>query len=218
MIRKRRNNTRQYQPRRRRRGGALRSILLTLLMFSILIAIILSLPDNRRPAESLTGSVYVIDGDTVILNKGHIRLIGIDAPEMKQSCQIAGRDYLCGRDARNALRSRINGQSIRCEISGTDKYGRELGRCYQGETDLNKWMVEQGWAISYGDYRSEEAQARHDRRGIWAGSFEVPYEWRKEHQQASADTETSHNTQSSDVIGTMIHYIKDQITKLLNAI
>lgn len=218
MSNKRRDYTRRHQSRRRKSRGALSSILLTFLIFFVLIAIIVSLPDNRQRAGSLTGSVYVIDGDTVIIDKVHIRLLGIDAPEIAQNCQIAGRDYLCGRDARNALRNRINGQSIRCEISGIDKYGRDLGRCYLGETDLNQWIVEQGWAVAYGDYRGEEAIARREKRGIWAGSFEVPYQWRKDHQQPNADAATGHETRSSDVISDVIHYIKGQIVKLLNPI
>lgn len=187
-------------------------------MFSALVAIIVSLPINRQPKDSLAGQAYVIDGDTVILNKVHIRLLGIDAPEMAQSCQTADRSYFCGREARTALNTRINGAAIRCEKDGIDKYGRDLGRCYLGETDLNRWMVEQGWAVSYGDYRNEETIARREKRGIWAGSFEVPYQWRKEHQKPNAELETGHDTKSSDVISNAINYIKGYVSTLLNSL
>lgn len=218
MVNRRRRYRRNYTSARRQNARKIISILLTLLIFLILIVIIFALPESRQSRETLAGSVYVIDGDTVILDKIHIRLAGIDAPEMQQSCQIDKRDYLCGRDARKVLLNKINGSTIRCEKLGLDKYGRTLATCYRGETNLNQWMVEQGWAVAYGDYRSEEATARREKRGIWAGSFEVPYQWRKDHQQPNADAETGHETRSSDVISDMIHYIKGQVVKLLNAI
>ncbi|MFD1197432.1 thermonuclease family protein [Brucella gallinifaecis] len=189
-----------------------------MLIFFALVTIIVFLPDNRQTTESLTGSVYVIDGDTVVINKVHIRLLGIDAPEMAQNCQIAGRDYLCGREARNALRNRINGQPIRCETSDIDKYGRDLARCYLGETNLNRWMVEQGWAVSYWDYRSEEAQARHDKRGIWTGTFQAPYQWRKDQQRSNTKPETHSIAEPPDVISDIFQYIKDRIASFFQTI
>ena len=39
-----------------------------------------------------------------------------------------------------------------------------------GETDLNAWIVRQGWALASGDvgnYRSEQYEAEAARRGIW---------------------------------------------------
>ncbi|MEN5277992.1 thermonuclease family protein [Brucella sp. TWI432] len=216
MTGKWRSYRRPYQRRKPVRGRAIRSILLTLLIFFTLIAIIVYLPANRQPQESLSGSVYVIDGDTLVLNKAHIRLLGIDAPEMEQSCQIAGHDYLCGRDARNALRTKTDGAAIRCEKHGFDKFGRTLGRCYRGEANLNQWMVEQGWAISYGDYRTEEAEARRHKRGIWAGRFEMPDQWRKAHQKPHAGAETSHDVPAFDGTRGLIDYIRKIIFRFLN--
>jgi len=218
MNKRRRYYKRPYQPRSRKKGGGFGGILLTLLIFLILGAVIVSLPVNRQPRESATGSVYVIDGDTVILNKAHIRLLGIDAPEMEQTCRIEGSDYACGRDARNALKNRIGKAAIRCEKEGFDKYGRDLGRCYLGDTDLNQWMVEQGWAVSYGDYRSAEASARREKRGIWAGSFEMPFQWRREHQKPNAEPETGHEAPSTDVISGTINYIKDRLFSFINSL
>lgn len=218
MNKRQRYYKRPYQPRSRKKGGGFGGILLTLLIFLILGAVIVSLPVNRQPRESATGSVYVIDGDTVILSKVHIRLLGIDAPEMEQTCRIEGSDYACGRDARNALKNRIGKAAIRCEKEGFDKYGRDLGRCYLGDTDLNQWMVEQGWAVSYGDYRSAEASARREKRGIWAGSFEMPFQWRREHQKPNAEPETGHEAPSTDVISGTINYIKDRLFSIINSL
>ncbi|GLU26766.1 hypothetical protein Brsp01_19990 [Brucella sp. NBRC 12950] len=137
---------------------------------------------------------------------------------MEQTCRIEGSDYACGRDARNALKNRIGKAAIRCEKEGFDKYGRDLGRCYLGDTDLNQWMVEQGWAVSYGDYRSAEASARREKRGIWAGSFEMPFQWRREHQKPNAEPETGHEAPSTDVISGTINYIKDRLFSFINSL
>ena len=44
-------------------------------------------------------------------------------------------------------------------------------------------MVKEGWAIAYRyyskDYVKEEETAKRDKKGIWQGSFEEPYIWRK---------------------------------------
>ncbi len=48
---------------------------------------------------------------------------------------------------------------------------------------LGAWMVENGWALAYRryslDYVDEEANAQAARRGIWAGQFVRPWEWRR---------------------------------------
>ncbi len=49
--------------------------------------------------------------------------------------------------------------------------------------DINAWMVSQGLALAYRryslDYVDEEADAQAARRGIWAGEFVSPWEWRR---------------------------------------
>ena len=55
--------------------------------------------------------------------------------------------------------------------------------CRVGGTDLNAWMVEQGWALAYRkystDYVSQEATAKAARRGVWRGDFVQPSRWRR---------------------------------------
>jgi len=43
-------------------------------------------------------------------------------------------------------------------------------------------LVRQGWAVAFGNsplYASAEAEARKAKRGIWAGTFERPSQWRE---------------------------------------
>jgi endonuclease YncB( thermonuclease family) len=150
---------------------------LTLLLFGMLIAVVVRLQgiETLSPA----GVPFVIDGDSLTLSGGKIRLRGIDAPELGQVCAGAKGSYQCGREARLRLLALIGARTVVCEGWERDKYQRLLGRCRAGGTELNREMVRTGWAVSYGDFRSEEAQARKAALGIWAGAFDRPQEWRK---------------------------------------
>lgn len=202
-----------YRPARKSNDISFRGILLTILLFSVLVTLIAYLPIPSGPLKTLNGPVYVIDGDTLVLGKKRIRLKGIDAPEIQQQCVRAGSGYDCGQEARNILRGRIGRSPIRCETEGRDQYGRDLAHCYLGQTDLNGWMVEQGWAASYGDYQREEREARRNRRGIWAGQFEQPSQWRKEHRNEEADDKPL-----PDVIGDAYTYIRKRIRTFIEMI
>ena len=51
---------------------------------------------------------------------------------------------------------------------------------------LNAAMVRRGWAVDFtrysaGRYQPEEQQARREGLGMWAGRFEMPWEWRHRH-------------------------------------
>lgn len=141
------------------------------------------------PAHAETvvaGIASVIDGDTIELHGERIRLFGIDAPESSQHCQDAsGNPYRCGQKAALALAEHIGRSTIRCAGNSRDRYGRLLATCYLGEEDLDAWMVSQGLALAFRKYSlryvPEEDAARLAKRGLWAGSFTAPWEWRKAH-------------------------------------
>jgi endonuclease YncB( thermonuclease family) len=46
-------------------------------------------------------------------------------------------------------------------------------------------MVAEGLAVAFGAYKSEEAQARSARRGLWASEFERPQDWRRRNNTRS---------------------------------
>ncbi len=70
-----------------------------------------------------------------------------------------------------------------CEDLGRDRYKRIIGRCTVADEDMGEWMVSEGLALAYRryslDYVDQEADARAARRGIWAGEFVKPWEWRR---------------------------------------
>lgn len=154
--------------------------LLTLMLFGALIGGIAYFAPAPATTD-LVGKPSVVDGDTLAFSGKRVRMLGIDAPEMAQTCQTAGQSYPCGEQARTKLRELIAGRSVTCTGERFDQYGRLLVECLSGATDLNAAMVESGWAVSYGAYGTLEAKARSERSGLWAGDFDRPQNWRKAH-------------------------------------
>ncbi len=156
----------------------IRDLLLTalILLFVGLVAVRL-----EKPQEAMTGRARVVDGDTLVLDGKRLRLVGIDAPELRQICQRNGQDWPCGTEAKGYLSGLIGDATTTCEADGSDKYGRILAVCTVGNRDLNAAMVDGGHAIAFGDYETEEAVARQNRMGLWAGTFDAPRQWRQTH-------------------------------------
>jgi len=139
---------------------------------------------NDTLADDMIGQASVIDGDTLEVHSTRIRLWGIDAPESAQTCADAGGgSWACGNRATRELRNYIRGQQLSCKEKALDRYRRTLAICKLPDgTDINAWMVRQGWAVAYGftkTYQSEQDEAENAKRGIWAGTFMEPAQWRK---------------------------------------
>jgi|CXWK01.1.fsa_nt_gi endonuclease YncB( thermonuclease family) len=130
--------------------------------------------------DAVKGAGRTIDGDSLWVGKDEVRLKGIDAPEGRQTCQRDGRDWACGDAARDELRRLIGKDMVECRAVERDKHGRVLGYCKAGGRDLNAGMVASGFALAYGSYLREEGEAKSRRRGLWAGEFERPRDWRHE--------------------------------------
>ncbi len=141
---------------------------------------------TTTPPGPLSGAAVVVDGDSLEISGTRIRLEGIDAPELEQSCaDPKGQSWPCGRAATRALRAHAQGHELKCEQKGLDQYKRVLAVCFLPDgSDLNAWIVRQGWALAYGYaqvYRPEQDEAQAAKRGIWAGTFTPPHEWRQQH-------------------------------------
>lgn len=148
------------------------------------IAILAALFPLTAAAQTIVGTASVIDGDTLDIHGQRIRLHGIDAVETRQHCREQnGQLWLCGKDAAFALSDKIGRAPVRCDQRDIDRYGRIVAVCYQGRTDLNGWMVRNGWALAYRqysrDYVKAEAQAKAKNRGMWRAEFEMPWDWRR---------------------------------------
>lgn len=153
----------------------------------VALGVIAAVPARDTAArEAVSGVAQVIDGDTLDIKGERIRLEGIDAPEISQSCprRVFGT-WACGKAAAKALQQLIEKRRLSCESRGTDKYGRMLGVCYLDGRDINQEMVREGYAWAFVKYSKsyvrEEADARAARVGIWrGGKAEPPWVYREQ--------------------------------------
>jgi endonuclease YncB( thermonuclease family) len=162
------------------------------LVFLAVLTIVLALMKQFDLIDLGTGSVQVVDGDSLRRGETDIRLYGIDAPEYRQSCRDKhGTEYSCGKQSANALRGLVKGQDVSCRSVETDRYGRAVAVCKIGELDINKEMVRLGWAVAYSrhsaSYLRAEAEAKKAKRGIWAGTFETPEDYRSRQRLVRGD-------------------------------
>ena len=163
-------------------------------MFIRIIIILLVLFSNSI-AEEISGIPEVVDGDTIHIDNYKFRLEGIDAPEMRQQCKKESfkisffigftfyKDYSCGRVSKEKLITKIDTTEIKCISSSKDRYKRYIATCYKGKTNLNQWMVRNGFAIAYRRYSKkyvpDEEFAKENKLGLWKGKFMEPEKWRK---------------------------------------
>jgi len=147
---------------------------------------------KSQELKIISGIAKVVDGDTIKVEKKKIRLFGIDAPESKQFCQKAwlsisfisfNKDYACGEISTNKLKIKINNKFIMCKSNNKDRYNRFIAECYKDKININKWMVSNGYAVAYRKYSkkfvAEEDLAKKEKLGLWSGTFQMPWEWRK---------------------------------------
>jgi endonuclease YncB( thermonuclease family) len=156
-----------------------RDVLVGCGMLFLAVLIIAKLETDR--AIRSHGPFTVIDGDTLADGGKRLRLRGIDAPELGQMCVRPDGPYDCGMVARAGLVRLVERGPLECfgPEDERDRYGRSLVVCRRGEDDLGQQMVSLGLAVVDGDYHIAEGEARRARRGIWAGSFERPEDWRR---------------------------------------
>lgn len=136
------------------------AILLTLSIFLI------SKYERNNDLERVTVE-RAIDGDTLDLIDGRrVRLLNINTPEKNERGYQEAKDYL----------AELNNKTVNLEITGTEKYGRFLGRVYDPRY-VNLDIVERGLARSFLVQESEtkkfkdaQENARKKQSGIWEHS------------------------------------------------
>jgi endonuclease YncB( thermonuclease family) len=148
--------------------------------------------------QTSSGVAKIVDGDSLEIGATRIRLFGIDAPEGRQHCTRDSMDWPCGTEAAKKLRALIGNEPIECVKRDVDQYERVVAVCKSGATDLNAAMVRAGLALAYRhystDYVADEDDARRAKRGMWAGEFTLPWDYR----HGSTDTTTgTHSPRSA---------------------
>ena len=168
-------------------AGARRQFGFHALTMAIVVAAFLFGPwSSERPPRAAAGApAAVIDGDSLHAGAVDIRLIGIDAPELHQTCHGRdGHDWPCGKAAKARLVALVSHGDIACTPYGWDRNDRTLAACSAGDiADLGEALVREGYAVDSGGitsrYTAAQAEARAQRRGIWRGGFERPERWRR---------------------------------------
>ena len=151
---------------------------------SIGIVLLIIVSCTIKPTTEYTVR-YTMDGDSIQLSDGTIiRLHGIDAPELEQSCYTNNKKWKCGRQSRQKLRTFIKNKQITCELIEKDKYNRNIEGCSVDGKSIGEYMVENGWAVAYTRYSDKylqaELRAKRNKLGIWsADCFIEPEKWRR---------------------------------------
>jgi endonuclease YncB( thermonuclease family) len=101
--------------------------------------------------------IKVYDGDTITIasklpySKSEmyrfvVRLNGIDSPEIKSNNE---EEKKIAKEARDYLTNKILHKSVVLKNITTEKYGRILADVYLGNTNINKLMIIERFAVEY---------------------------------------------------------------------
>ena len=129
------------------------------------------------------GIIRVIDADTWDVADTRVRLHGIDAPEMAQTCDSQQRvSWPCGHWVSDQVRAHYDGKIAICETITTDRYNRTVARCWVDGRDAGQDMVANGLAFAYRKYSMEydldEKGAAINNRGLHAHYIQSPAQFR----------------------------------------
>ena len=101
--------------------------------------------------------IKVYDGDTITiasklpydaspLYRLSVRLNGIDTPEIKGK---TADEKQAAREARDALSTMILNKVVRLDNIQSEKYGRILADVYLEDLHINKWLIDNRYAVAY---------------------------------------------------------------------
>lgn len=120
---------------------------------------------------------YVIDGDTVVLkDRRHIRLIGINTPELSHNHSPSEDGAI---KAQKALKKMLANSAFIHLVYGKerhDRHGRTLAHIFAGEMNLQSQLLQSGLAmplrippnLSFADcYNKASRLAKKQRLGLW---------------------------------------------------
>jgi len=134
-------------------------------------------------SNAYANNLKVVDGDTIILNGEKIRFTGIDTPELKQTCLKDDQEIGCGMTAKMLLVKKIGDNIPKCISEGKDAYKRTLAECFVNGESLSKFLVQSGYAFAYRKYSTkfikDEEFAKANKLGMWAMTFQYPWDFRK---------------------------------------
>ena len=156
------------------------------------LSVLSAVPAFAAVGQKIAGRVsHIMDGDTIRIGETHVRLWGIDAPETRQQCrETDGKPYSCGIEAKSTLAKIISGRVVTCHQRGSNPQrgklkARVVAQCFVDvdRSDLGRAMVISGYAFRSGHAQNLYADAQRfalkGEAGLWRGSFQEPWQWRK---------------------------------------
>ena len=152
-------------------------------MARLIAGLVLAL-ESAAFAGDLVGQASVVDGDTLKFKEPAFEYLGSMLQSPTSFCRNdeSGR-YRCGQKSSNALFGSIDRRLVDCVEVDHDRYGRAVSVCIVGGTNVGDWLVRNGVALDWpryrkGGYAGAQANATREQRGIWAGSFKEPWNYR----------------------------------------
>ena len=125
----------------------------------------ISYHDTIEFVPPITGGtvIKVYDGDTITiastlpykespLYRFHVRLNGIDTPEIKGH---SNNEKELAKTSRDALHGLIMGKYVTLKKITTEKYGRVLADVYIGDLNVCEWMLTNNYAVKYDGGKKE---------------------------------------------------------------
>jgi micrococcal nuclease len=114
--------------------------LLFIINYSFLDSLLVNSFENKGDLEGIVERV--IDGDTIVINGTHIRLLGINTPEKGEKYSV---------EAKNFLEEKILNKSVKIFFGRYkyDKYKRTLGYVFLDNENINLKIIEEGYANFY---------------------------------------------------------------------
>ncbi len=130
----------------------------------------------------LKGRATAIAGDRLRVAGTTVRLEGIEAPEVDQTCSGPSGKWKCGSAAKEALSRAVRGRSVSCDVTGKDDAAMPTARCSVDGADVAASLVKSGHAFAeagfFARYGSEESGAKLAKIGLWSGEAERPADYR----------------------------------------
>ena len=127
--------------------------------------------------------IKIVDGDTIHIDKDKIRFLGIDAPELNQTCLSNNQVIKCGVLSKELLIKKIANKKPICIREGVDQYNRILAECFIEQESLSSFLVRNGYAFAYRRYSDkfikDENFAKENRNGMWSMIFDYPWDFRR---------------------------------------
>ena len=134
---------RKYLRRRFSKGT---SLLVSFLLFSVVLLIYLL---NTKATLNMIKIKNCYDGDTCTTESGEkIRLACIDAPEIRGK----NADPLKAKASKEFINNLLSNKKVKIKRIDTDRYGRTVAEIFVEGTNIQKLMVQNGFAKIYRKY------------------------------------------------------------------